>query len=148
MFSGRIPTVQGCCSRFQIAYNHPWRQQTGYCICVWFPICPRCFLGGFRQSETGPVDYSQFPRWRQQTGSSYAVHNCKCETWFFDQFRLPQTCALWISQNAGVSDNCGSYEYCSRSYLGCLLTDFEKVDCLEINRWPSCVFQDGWRGPE
>jgi len=41
----------------------------------------------------------------------------------------------------GVSDNCGSYE--NRSYLDFLMTYFEKVDCSEISRWPSCFFQDG-----
>jgi len=34
------------------------------------------------------------------------------------------------------------------SYLGCLLIDFEKVDCYKISQWPSCVFQDGCREPE
>jgi len=38
-----------------------------------FPMCPTCFLDGFRQSETGSIDYSPFPGWRQQTGSSYCA---------------------------------------------------------------------------
>jgi len=48
-------------------YNSQWRQQTGSCFSAWFPMCPTCFLGGFRQSENGSVDYSHFLRLRQQT---------------------------------------------------------------------------------
>jgi len=116
------------------------------CFSALFPMFPTCFLCGFRQSETGQIDYSQFPRWRQQAGSSYAVHNCTSETWFFDRFRLPQTCTMWISPKTEMSNNCGSYE--NHSYLSCLLTDLEKVDCCEIGQCPSCVFQDGCREPE
>ena len=45
-----------------------------------------------------------------------------------------------------MSDNWGSYE--NRSYLRCLLIDFEKVDCSVIGRWPSVDFQDGGPKPE
>ncbi len=40
-----------------------------------------------------------------------------------------------------MSDNKGSYE--NRSYLRCLLIDFEKVDCSVTGGWPSVQFQDG-----
>jgi len=50
-----------------------------------------CNLGGFRQSETGPVDYDQLPRLRQQTRTSYAVHNCNSAVSilvFFNQYDI------------------------------------------------------------
>jgi len=69
---------------------------------MWFslvvPMLSDVFLGWIQQSETGPVDYIQFPRWRQQIGSSYTVHNCASDAWFFDWFRLLQTCTMWIIQ--------------------------------------------------
>jgi len=48
---------------------------------------------------------------------------------------------IWIRHKTSVGDNYGNYE--SRSYLGCLLTGFEKVDCSVTSYWPSSVFQDG-----
>jgi len=51
-------------------YNHPWRQQTGSCFSLRYPIYPTCFPGRIPTSWDWPaVDYSQFSRWRQQTVS-------------------------------------------------------------------------------
>jgi len=47
---------------------------------------------------------------------------------------------MGIGQKTALSDNYTSDE--NRSYLFCSLTDFLKVDCSKISRWPSRVFQD------
>ena len=51
-----------------------------------------------------------------------------------------------LSISMAVSDNRGSYV--SRSYLQCLLTDFEKVDYYVTGQLPSVDFQHGGYTPE
>jgi len=42
--------------------NHPWwKLFTGSGFPTWFPMSQTCVLGGFRQSETRPVNNSQLP---------------------------------------------------------------------------------------
>ena len=63
---------------------------------------------------------------------------------FLDEIELPQTCRTRIYRKHVVSDNRRSYE--NRSYLRCLLIDFDAVYCPVTGRWSSVEFQDG--GPK
>jgi len=85
-----------------------------------FPMCSSCFPGGFWQSETGLVDYSQCPIWRQQTGNSYAVYKCKLETWFFYWYLLPRHV------------QCGSVKK-----LGwAIIVEITKITHISVVYWP------------
>jgi len=101
--SGCIPTVQGYCSRFQIQSSVEAANRKLLFRAV--PHVSDVFPGWIPTVWDWPGQLQSVSRMRQQTGSSYAMRYCKSETWFVDRFRLPQTCTMWFSQKAAMSDN-------------------------------------------
>jgi len=129
------------------------KKTTGSCFHAQFPMCPTFVLGGFRQSETGPIDYRQFARWRQQTGSSYAMHMDALGTRFFRLKSFP------IDSGCHRHVQCGSIKNTWWAIIAEVRKSF--VSRLYIDRFrqgqlfwdqpmarPSCAFQDGCRESE
>jgi len=72
--------------------------------------------------------YSNCARLLQSIADAIIFGGSKPELFFRAVPHVSDLFPRWILKKTGVSDNCGSYE--NLSYLSCLLTDFEKIECL------------------